>query len=141
VAAAPLFLPAAPFLPRLAAAAVDLAWLAGLGAGAAWVAAAAGSGQLAAAVAGGGVFAVAWAAVSLLGWSRSGTTPGMRLFHLYVCDLDGRPGIGARQAGRRLLACLLSLLTCGLGFLRAGQAADRRALHDHLAATYVARRR
>jgi uncharacterized RDD family membrane protein YckC len=137
---APLFLPAAGFLPRLGAVAVDLLWLTGLGVVVAWLLTAGGVAQLPARAAAAAVAAVAWAAVALAGWSRSGTTPGKRLFRLYVCDLDGRPGVGPRRARWRLLGCLLSVLTGGLGFLRAGLAADRRALHDHLAGTYVARR-
>jgi len=139
--AAPLFLPAAGFLPRLGAMVAELGWLTALGAAVFWLLTVAGVAEATALAAGAGVAAVGWGVVSFRGWSRSGTTPGKRLFRLYVCDLDGRPGIGAQRARRRLLGCLLSVLTGGLGFLRAGLAADRRALHDHLAGSYVARRR
>lgn len=134
----PLFLPAAGFGVRLAAAAAEAAWI---GALALLAAVAAGGprtsfGLALGAAVGGGL----WAAVSFAGWSGPGTTPGKRLFRLYVCDLDGVPGIGARGAALRLLGCLLSAATLGVGYLRAGLAVDRRALHDRLAGCYVARR-
>lgn len=127
----PLYQPAAGLPLRTLALLADVVWLAALG----WAASRLGGGPLA----GVAVAAAAWVVVSLAGWSQWGTTPGKRLFGLYVCDLDGRPGVGPLRAARRLLGCLLSAAAVGLGFLRVGLAADRRGWHDHLAGTYVAR--
>lgn len=143
---APLFLPAAGIWSRAAAGLLEAAWLAAVYLAAARLAAwwGVGGGESGAAhatvAAGAGAAALAWALAALVGWSRWGTTPGKRLLRLYVCDLDGRPGIGPSQALRRLLGSLVTVLTLGLGFLWVGLAADRRALHDHLAGTYVGRR-
>lgn len=129
--ARPLYQPAVGLPLRLLALLADGVWLAALGWGVARL-----TGDLLAGVAA----AVAlWVAVSIAGWSQWGTTPGKRLFSLYVCDLDGRPGIGPLRAGRRLIGCVLSAAAAGFGFLRIGLAADRRGWHDHLAGTYVAR--
>jgi len=132
----PLFLPAAGFLRRLAALLLDAAWIGALGLLAA--SAAGGVERTAGAVTGAATAVAAWWLVCLVGWSRWGTTPGKRLLHLYVCDLDGSPGVSPGRALQRLAASLLTVATLGLGYLRAGLAADHRALHDHLAATYVA---
>ena len=132
----PRFLPAAGFVRRLLALLADAAWIAAAGLLAS--AAAGGPGTRAGAAVGAGTAAAAWAAACLLGWWRWGTTPGKRLLRLWVCDLDGRPGVGFGRALARLAGSLLSAATLGWGFLRAGLAADRRALHDHLAGTYVA---
>lgn len=134
----PLFLPAARFVVRLAAAAADTVWIGGL----ALLAAVAFGGPQTppGRVAGLGAGLVVWAVVGFVGWSRTGTTPGKRLFGLWVCDLDGVPGIGARRAAIRLFGCLLSAATLGLGYLRAGLSVDRRALHDRLAGCYVGRK-
>ena len=80
----------------------------------------------------------AWWLACLVGWSRWGTTPGKRLLRLYVCDLDGSPGLSPGRALLRLAACVLTLATLGIGYLYAGLAADHRALHDRIAGTYVA---
>lgn len=130
-ASRPLYQPAAGLPLRLLALLADGAWLAALG----WAVA-----RVSDAPTAGLVTAVAaWLAVSLAGWSRWGTTPGKRLFSLYVCDLDGRPGVGPLRAARRLAGYLLSAGAAGFGFLRVGLAADHRGWHDLLAGTYVAR--
>jgi len=137
----PLFLPAAGFWRRVAAALIDGAGVAAAGAAAWGVAVATGLATpgwpawatgLAAALA-------VWLAVSVVGWTRWGTTPGKRWLDLWVCDLDGRPGIGAGRALGRWLGYLASAVPLGVGFLAAGLGADRRAFHDRLAGTYVAR--
>lgn len=133
----PLFLPAATFGPRLGAALLDALWV--LAVGLLTTLAAGGPGEPPAPWLGAVAAAAAWFTVSLVGWSRWGTTPGKAPFRLYVCDLDGRPGVAPGRALARFLGCLLSLATLGVGFLRAALAADHRALHDHLAGTYVAR--
>ncbi|HMB51744.1 MAG TPA: FHA domain-containing protein [Thermoanaerobaculia bacterium] len=134
----PLFLPAARFVVRLAAAAADAVWIGGV-ALLASIAAGGPQTELGRAV-GLGIGLAVWAAVGFVGWSRTGTTPGKRLFGLWVCDLDGVPGIGPRRAAIRLVGCLLSAVTLGLGYLRAGLSVDRRALHDRLAGCYVGKK-
>lgn len=77
--------------------------------------------------------------VLIAGWSLWGTTPGKRSLGLYVCTRDGRPGIGFLRATVRAAGWLLSLATLGIGFaLAAG--AQRLALHDRIAGTYVGMR-
>jgi uncharacterized RDD family membrane protein YckC len=132
------YLPAAGFWPRAAAFLLDAAWTGGLGA---LVAVAAGGwasrGGVSAGVA---VALLVSALVAVVGWSRRGDSPGKRLFHLCVCDLDGHPGIGAGRALLRWAAYAASALPLGAGFLAAGLTASRRGFHDRLAGTYVARR-
>ena len=74
----------------------------------------------------------------MIGWSVWGTTPGKRLFRLYVCTNAGQPGIGPLRSLVRAVGYLLGVLTLGIGFLLAGFG-TKRALHDRLAGTYVAR--
>ena len=136
--ARPLFLPAAGFLRRTAAALVDAGLVAAAGLGGALVAAIGAAPRPTLWWAGAGTALAAWFLVSLAGWWRWGTTPGKRLLRLWVCDLDGRPGISAGRALARFAGYLLSAATLGYGYLRVGMAADGRALHDHLAGTYVA---
>ena len=76
--------------------------------------------------------------VLLGGWSVWGTTPGKRLFRLYVCNEEGQAGLGVPRAALRLVAYLLSGLLLGAGFLMV-LSSSRRGLHDRLAATWVRR--
>lgn len=78
--------------------------------------------------------------VFLIGWGFWGTTPGKRLLGLYVCTLDGSPGIGLGRASMRMLGFLLSTVFFGLGFLMVAFGSSKRALHDLLAGTYVGSR-
>ena len=138
--ARPLFLPAAGFLRRTAAALVDAALVLAGGLGGTLVAALAGDATSRAGLlwVGAGSALTVWLVISIAGWWRWGTTPGKRLLRLWVCDLDGRPGLSAGRALARFAGYLLSAATLGYGYLRVGMAADGRALHDHLAGTYVA---
>lgn len=79
--------------------------------------------------------------VPVVGWARWGATPGKAILGLSVCTLDGTAGIGLGRAIVRWLGYLLSLLVAGIGFLMVGLTAEKRGLHDHLAGTYVGRRR
>ncbi len=125
----------AGFWPRLAAVVVDGLW----GSGLVWLGLrlAGQPGALAAPVV---LLAVTW-----LGWAVWGTTPGKRLFGLYVYSVEsevpGRPGTGPVLAALRLAGCLLSVLLFGLGFLAVAFSPSRLALHDRLAGTYVVRKR
>jgi uncharacterized RDD family membrane protein YckC len=66
----------------------------------------------------------------------AGQTPGKRLLHLRVIGPRGTaPGpVGGIL---RFAAMLLSVLPAGLGWLWCLFDRERRALHDHLAGTYV----
>lgn len=124
----------AGFWPRLGAVVADGLWVAGLG----WLGnrVAGRPGALAAPAV---LLLATW-----LGWGLWGTTPGKRLFDLYVFCVDteepGRPGTGLVVAALRLAGCCLSVLLFGLGFLAVAVSPSRLALHDRLAGTYVVRR-
>jgi uncharacterized RDD family membrane protein YckC len=65
-----------------------------------------------------------------------GQTLGKRLFRLRVISSQGRAP-GPLLACVRFLTMMLSLAVAGLGFLWCIFDRERRALHDHLAGTYV----
>lgn len=70
----------------------------------------------------------------LLFWHKGGQTLGMRSWRLRVVRNDGQP-LTWRDALKRLLACLLSWLPLGLGFLWILVDRDRFAWHDRLSGT------
>jgi uncharacterized RDD family membrane protein YckC len=72
------------------------------------------------------------------GWGIRGATPGKRLLELVVEGEDGSFPIGIPRAVGRLLGCLLSCLTLGIGFLMI--AFSGSALEDRVAGTRVVRR-
>lgn len=74
------------------------------------------------------------------GWARRGGTPGMRLLHLRLVDDLFRQPVGYARAWARVLACVATALTLGVGFLLIFFRPDRRALHDLLARTQVVHR-
>ncbi|MDY7095562.1 MAG: RDD family protein [Acidobacteriota bacterium] len=78
--------------------------------------------------------------VPVFGWSIWGTTPGKRLFSLYVLSVDHSSTIGVGRALLRFAGYFVSLLALGVGFLMIGFTGARRGLHDVIAGTYVARR-
>ncbi len=87
---------------------------------------------------------VGFAAAALLfvlGWSRFGATPGKKLLGLVVCDLSGAVGLPLGRAVVRWLGYLVSAIPLGAGYLMALFVPQRRALHDLMAGSYVARRR
>jgi uncharacterized RDD family membrane protein YckC len=71
-------------------------------------------------------------------WGVKGATPGKRLLGLTVVAEDGSEPIGLSRAVVRVLGCLLSGLTLGIGFLMI--AFGGSGLHDRLAGTRVVRR-
>lgn len=75
-----------------------------------------------------------------IGWSRFGTTPGKKLLGLVVCDVSGTVGLPLGRAIVRWLGYLVSALPLGAGFLVALFGPQKRALHDLMAGSYVARR-
>jgi uncharacterized RDD family membrane protein YckC len=66
----------------------------------------------------------------------AGQTPGMRLVGIRLISGRGEPP-GAGRGLLRLLALAPSVLPAGLGWLWALFDREHRALHDHLAGTYV----
>jgi uncharacterized RDD family membrane protein YckC len=66
----------------------------------------------------------------------AGQTPGMRLVGIRLICRRGRPP-GPSRGLVRLLALVLSVGPAGLGWLWALFDREHRALHDHLAGTYV----
>lgn len=66
----------------------------------------------------------------------AGQTVGMRLVHIRVIGTRGRPP-GAIRGLVRVLAFSVSVLPGALGWLWALFDREHRALHDHLAGTYV----
>lgn len=77
----------------------------------------------------------------VVGWSVWATTPGKRLFGLFVCGPDGDPGIPVWRGVVRWLGYALSAALLGIGFLLALFTTDRRALHDLIAGTLVGQKR
>lgn len=74
----------------------------------------------------------------VFGWHLWGTTPGKRLFGLYVYEAGSRvPGIGAGRALLRFAGYCASALALGFGFLMAAFNRGHRGLHDVLSGTYV----
>jgi len=67
-------------------------------------------------------------------WLKGGQTLGMRSWRLRVVRSDGQP-LAWRDALKRLLACLLSWLPLGLGFLWILVDRERLAWHDRLSGT------
>ena len=66
----------------------------------------------------------------------AGQTPGMRLMGIRLISVRGTPP-GPGRGTLRLLALAISVLPAGLGWLWALFDREHRALHDHLAGTYV----
>ena len=66
----------------------------------------------------------------------SGQTPGMRLVGIRIISFRGTPP-GPGRGLLRLVALAVSLLPAGLGWLWSLFDREHRALHDHLAGTYV----
>ena len=83
-----------------------------------------------------GLFAGLTVLYELYGVGLAGQTVGMRLVHIRVIASRGRPP-GAVRGLVRVLALTVSVLPGGLGWLWALFDREHRALHDHLAGTYV----
>jgi uncharacterized RDD family membrane protein YckC len=66
----------------------------------------------------------------------AGQTPGMRLVGIRLISFRGTPP-GPGRGLLRLVALAVSLLPAGLGWVWALFDREHRALHDHLAGTYV----
>ncbi len=83
-----------------------------------------------------GLFAGLTILYELYGTGIAGQTLGMRLVHIRVIASRGGPP-GAVRGMVRVLALALSVLPGGLGWLWALFDREHRALHDHVAGTYV----
>ncbi len=73
------------------------------------------------------------------GWARRGGSPAMRAWGVRLFDWRWRIPIGYSRAWLRAVGVVVSILTLGLGLLLPLIRRDRRALHDLLAGTIVAR--
>lgn len=78
------------------------------------------------------------AAYAAIMWKMRGTTIGGIVCDLQVARIDGRP-IEWETAIVRALACFLSLVVFGLGFLWIALDPERQAWHDKIAGTVVVR--
>lgn len=83
-----------------------------------------------------GLFAGLTILYQLYGVGMAGQTLGMKMVHTRVIGPRGRPP-GAVRGLVRVLALVVSVLPGGLGWLWALFDREHRALHDHLAGTYV----
>ncbi len=79
------------------------------------------------------------AAYFTLTTSLWGTTLGKRVFNLYVVGADGQRLSVARSIGR-YFATWVSGIIIGIGYIMIGVRADKRALHDLMAESWVVRR-
>ncbi len=83
-------------------------------------------------------FALSWVYYTAFEGSPLQATPGKRLFHLRVTDMDGHR-IGFLRAGFRQLFKVISGVLLYLGFVAAGFTPRRQALHDLIARCLVIR--
>lgn len=133
------FLPPAGFLVRAGALLLDAVWMSLFAAAATLIARNVGLPEMAEGI--GATLGLTLAlVVPVIGWSRWGTTPGKAILGLYVCDVDGHLGLSLPRAFLRWLGYGLSAALLGLGFIMAGLNANRRALHDLIARSYVGHR-
>lgn len=73
-------------------------------------------------------------------WSRSGSTPGMRLLGLRVLDARSGNPVGLGRALWRFVAFILASFPFMIGLLVAAWDRQKRGWHDRLARTVVVRR-
>ena len=83
-------------------------------------------------------FWVLLAAYGAAMWKFKGATLGGMIFHLHVVRLDGRE-VDWSTAIVRSLACFLSLIIAGLGFIWIAVDGERQGWHDKIAGTVVVR--
>ena len=80
--------------------------------------------------------AVLWFTYQHLLLTWTGSTPGLRLARLQVCDFDGAPVL-RRKRQWRVLASVLSLATLGLGYLWCFLDDDSLCWHDRITGTHL----
>jgi len=73
-------------------------------------------------------------------WRRTGTSPGKRVFRLWIVDAETGRRPTARQGWKRQAGYLLTVLALGLPLWPMFRRPDRRPFHDLLAGTCVVRR-
>lgn len=78
------------------------------------------------------------AAYGAIMWKLKGATLGGMICHLHVVRLDGRP-LDWSTSIVRALACFLSMIVAGLGFIWIAIDGERQAWHDKIAGTVVVR--
>ena len=78
------------------------------------------------------------AAYGAVMWTLKGATLGGMICHLHVVRLDGRP-LDWSTSIVRALACFLSMIVAGLGFIWIAVDSERQAWHDKIAGTVVVR--
>lgn len=66
----------------------------------------------------------------------SGTTPGKRLFNIYILDANGSKKLSIGRALGRELSKYVSLAILFIGYIMVAFRTDKRALHDLLAGTF-----
>lgn len=80
--------------------------------------------------------AIFWSAYQLLFLTYCGTTPGMQMSQLEICDFEGYfPRRSTRQG--RALALVLSVISCGMGFAWTLVDEDALGWHDRITRTYL----
>lgn len=125
---------AAGFGIRLLASLVDGVWIAALQAGAVFAGLGFSNVVVSSIASGVGLIVV------LFGWAIWGTTPGKRIFNLYVTAGNGaQAGIGFLRALARIVGYLLSGALLCIGFLMIAFSKSKRGLHDLIAGTEVRR--
>jgi uncharacterized RDD family membrane protein YckC len=67
----------------------------------------------------------------------TGSTPGMRLFHLRVADATTGAPIGFGRAALRYLGYIISVLICYIGLIWAAFDGRKQGWHDKIANTVV----
>ena len=80
--------------------------------------------------------AIFWSAYQMLFLTYCGTTPGMQMSQLEMCDFEGYfPRRSTRQG--RALALMLSVISCGMGFAWTLVDEDALGWHDRITRTYL----
>ena len=83
-------------------------------------------------------FVIQWLYFALSEASPHQATFGKRALGIFVTDAEGKRISFGRATGR-VFAKWLNALTLGIGWLMAAFTAEKRALHDYVAGTYVMR--
>lgn len=84
------------------------------------------------------LFMPALAAYGAILWKLKGSTIGGIIFNLKVVRADGRPSDWSTMSVRAL-ACFLSMIVMGLGFIWIAFDPEKQAWHDKIAGTVVVR--
>ena len=77
-----------------------------------------------------------WSAYQYLLLTYAGTTPGLQISHLRLCQFDGSP-VDKRRRRWRVIASILSGLSLGLGYAWCFLDEDALCWHDRITHTYL----